>query len=197
MIEADDLKILPIDAFHCLTHFEMINDEYRTCLNKCAYSDAEINVRLSAAGSKFFPSFATSLSEVFHYLFANFGDAFINFAWYENTARLSFVIDDKHFPEGIGNCNMVSLDALSEQERRCLTRVDRNGFNVLLLNKNCRTTPLLTNTNECNLILYNKAEPTLKTVFPGIFAPRMPDKWSMTMSQYIESNDFWNTHCFC
>lgn len=85
------------------------------------------------------------------------------------------------FDEEIGTCNVVSMDALTDQERESVIFEDRDGFMVKAVH-----TDRIFPTCECQIILGD--DNTVITLFPGPLAPPFP--------QPGETSDYWDNHVF-
>ena len=85
------------------------------------------------------------------------------------------------FDKEIGTCNVVSLDALTEQERAAVFVEDRDGLQVKAVHTD-RVFP----TCECQIIL--GAGNTVITLFPGPLAPPLPKPG--------QSSEYWDNHVF-
>lgn len=86
------------------------------------------------------------------------------------------------FPEEIGVSNVVSIDELTDEERRRIEIVDRQGRKVRSV-KTSRIIP----TKECQIILSKDWH--LITMFPGELAPPLPASPDI-------HDDYWDTHVF-
>lgn len=86
------------------------------------------------------------------------------------------------FPKNIGVSNVVSIEALSDEEKRRIEIVDRNGKMA-----RCVKTDRAIPTNECQIIL--STDWNLITMFPGEMAPPLPASPNI-------SDEFWDRHVF-
>lgn len=86
------------------------------------------------------------------------------------------------FPEEIGVSNVVSIDELTDEERRSIEIVDRQGRKVRSV-KTSRIIP----TKKCQIILSKDWH--LITMFPGELAPPLPASPDI-------HDDYWDNHVF-
>ena len=86
------------------------------------------------------------------------------------------------FPFDIGNCNVISLDDVTEDELSTLQIIQR-GETMARCIKSNRIIP----TKECQLIL--DEDNNLITAYPGELAPPLPDSPDI-------HNEFWDNHVF-
>ena len=86
------------------------------------------------------------------------------------------------FPREIGVSNVVSIDELTDKEKKRIKIVDRNGKKVRSV-KSDRTIP----THECQIILSSDWQ--LITMFPGEMAPPLPDSPDI-------HDEYWDNHVF-
>ena len=85
-------------------------------------------------------------------------------------------------PREIGVSNVVSIDELTNKEKKRIKIVDRNGKKVRSV-KSDRTIP----THECQIILSSDWQ--LITMFPGEMAPPLPDSPDI-------HDEYWDNHVF-
>ena len=86
------------------------------------------------------------------------------------------------FPRKIGVSNVVSVDELTDEEKKRIEIVNRNGKKVRFV-KTDRIIP----THECQIILSNEWH--LITIFPGEMAPPMPASPDV-------HDEYWDNHVF-
>lgn len=87
-----------------------------------------------------------------------------------------------NFPRDIGVSNVVSVDELTDDEKKRIEIVDRKGTEVRSVKIN-RTIP----TNECQIIL--SEDWCLITMFPGELAPPLPASPDIP-------DEYWDNHVF-
>lgn len=122
--------------------------------------------------------------------FADSPDVFLNLAQqlfpkvfssakpdYDGRIRISLI-----FPNKIGISNVVHIDELSDDEKRRIEIIDRDGKKVRRV-KIDRIIP----TNECQIILSTNWD--LITMFPGEMAPPLPASLDIP-------NEYWGQHVF-
>ena len=122
--------------------------------------------------------------------FADSPDVFLNLAQqlfpkvfssakpdYDGRIRISLI-----FPNKIGISNVVHINELSDDEKRRIEIIDRDGKKVRRV-KIDRIIP----TNECQIILSTNWD--LITMFPGEMAPPLPASPDIP-------NEYWDQHLF-
>lgn len=86
------------------------------------------------------------------------------------------------FPNDIGNCNVVPLEDLTEDELSTLQIIQRGETKI-----RCVTSHRIIPTKDCQLILDENNN--VITVYPGELAPPLPD------TPYIHDR-YWDNHAF-
>lgn len=86
------------------------------------------------------------------------------------------------FPYVVGNCNVVLLDELNEEERSTLKIVQRGDSMV-----RCAISTRKFPTHDCQLIL--DADNNIVTAYPGEMAPPLPDSPDIP-------DEYWDHHVF-
>lgn len=125
-------------------------------------------------GSKFYDDLPQAILEEAQTLFPEkFEDAKVC-----DDGRIRISLD---FPRNIGCSNVVSIADLTEDEKKTMEIVDRQGKQVRVVRTN-RVIP----TSECQLVL--SSDWHLITMYPGMFAPPLPT--------YPHESEFWNCHVF-
>lgn len=122
--------------------------------------------------------------------FADSPDVFLNLAQqlfpkvfssakpdYDGRIRISLI-----FPQKIGISNVVHIDELSNDEKRRIEIIDRDGKKV-----RCVKIDRIIPTNECQIILSTNWN--LITMFPGEMAPPLPASPDIP-------DEYWDQHVF-
>ena len=86
------------------------------------------------------------------------------------------------FPFEIGNCNVISLDDVTEEELSTLQIVQRGENKV-----RCITSQRIIPTKECQLVL--DEDNNIITAYPGELAPPLPASPDI-------HDDYWDNHVF-
>jgi hypothetical protein len=101
------------------------------------------------------------------------------------SGKTSFVelkIDSLTFPKVIGVSNVVNVDELTDDEKKLIKIVDRNGKKV----RSVKTERIIP-TRECQIII--SSDWKLITMFPGEMAPPLPDSPDI-------HDEYWDNHVF-
>lgn len=171
-----------VDAlYHCLTHFETIDEGTRAFMLDFGYTDVQIEDQLRKPGSKFHASFAQSPMQVVDRLKRECPDVFVNMPEPDTCGRirLSFVLDEVAGTDGV-----VAIDSLTQEELATMCTELRNGCMIRKV-RISRCVP----TDECQMVLAVENDIfNIITLYPGIQAPPLPKNG--------EPNAFWDNHCF-
>ncbi len=176
-----EIKCPPETLFHCLTHFEKVDDASRTAMLDAGYTDVQIRDQLNRPGSKFHAFFAQSPMQVLDRLKMECPDRLSDMPEPDASGkvRLSFDLGYE-----IGTDGVIAMDALAEEELSTMREEERNGCMIRKVSVS-RIVP----TNECQVILGKEEdEYSIITVFPGVMAPPLPRNG--------EPDLFWDSHCF-
>ena len=167
--------------YHCLTHFESLDDASMTALLNAGYTNEHINEQLAKPGSKFYSDFGTSPLEIIKKLRQECPETMMNIPEPDSLGRirLSFVLN-----EVIGNDGVIETGALTEEELSTMQTESRNGCMI----RKVRTSRVVL-TKECQAVLaVGKEAYYIITLYPGTQAPPLPKAG--------ETNSFWDNHCF-
>ena len=101
--------------------------------------------------------------------------------------RLSLKIEKKAFLNGIGKDALISLSDIPENQN--IYKKPVNGFKLNFISGKLRTTNILN-------IIFNKfsESPNIHTIFPGEYAPPVPDYETQPEMEYKENLLFWEKH---
>lgn len=167
--------------YHCLTHFEQIDEDIVDTLLQAGYSITQIKKQLEKPGSRFRASFGRSPMQVFDKLKSAYPEVFRNLPAPDSDGRirLSFVLNEQ-----VGTDGVVAADTLSPEELSTMHKEDRNGIEVKMV-----TMSRMVFTKECQLVLAIDDDCChIITLYPGIKAPPLPKSG--------EADPFWDSHCF-
>lgn len=174
--------------FHVCKHFTTLNSSAFKGFIEQGYSKEEIESQLTTVGSKFSPEFAGSPAEILEVLKkGNFIVIHKDETKPEAPGRLSLKIEKKAYPNGIGKNALIPLSDLSENQNVYKKHV--NGFNLNFISGKLRSTNILN-------IIFNKIteNPVIYTIFPGEYAPPIPDYEKQPEMEYKENLSFWKKH---
>ena len=179
--------------FHILRHFSKIDDDYRSELKtNTNFTEEEINNQLSISGSKFYHEFASNPIQLWNKIQSHeeFNFQYINL-WKKNRAEILLFFNQDDYPNGIANNALVKVDDLPAEKKALLKQQDRDGFIVKHLSFD---TPMPS--WQLNIILINEKEPGVITIFPGIYAPPLPNPKLMQSAELEKSKLFWEQYAF-
>lgn len=178
--------------FHILKHFATVDNLYMQLLiNQTSYNEANILKQFDEVGSKFHFNFAKNPANLIATLIKEIKIKNIQFEWQNNRCELHIEYSLTEFPYGIGVDCLFPINELSEIEKKQINKINRSGVLVNVLQKK----PL--STLKINLILI-KIDNEIKviSVFPGIYAPVLPNIITQNEAQYSNSIQFWDNYVF-
>ncbi len=174
--------------FHALKHFTALNSSaFRGFIEK-GYSEEEIESRLRTISSKFIPEFAESPAEILEVLKkSKFIVIHKDETKREAPGRLSIKIDKIAYPNGIGKDALIPLSEISGNQN--IYKKPVKGFELNFISGKLRFTNILN-------IIFNKfsESPNIHTIFPGEYAPPIPDFQKQPEIEYRENLSFWEKH---
>lgn len=192
-MKLSSLKYPYISQFHILRHFSKIDENYRTILKvNTSFTDEDINKQLAIVGSNFHPGFSKNPIQLWEKIQGH--EKFLypeTKEWDKNRFTVILFFKQKDYTDGIGEDALVSLDDLLPAEKNFSQEQDRDDITVKYVPVN-RQNP----TWQINIVLGNEPEPMVRTIFPGIYAPPLPDPVRLTKTEFIESKQFWDAHAF-
>ena len=174
--------------FHALKHFTSLNSSALKGFIEKGYSEEEIESRLRTISSKFSPEFAESPAEILEVLKkSKFIVIHKDETKREVPGRLSLKIDKKDYPNGIGKDALIPLSDIIENQN--IYKKPVKGFELNFISGKLRTTNILN-------IIFNKfsESPNIHTIFPGEYAPPVPDYENQPEIEYKENLLFWEKH---
>lgn len=176
-----EIKCTIDNLYHCLTHFEKIDNASKVALVNAGYTKEQINEQLAKPGSKFCSGFGTSPLEIIKKLRQECPEVITNIPKPDSSGRirLSFVLN-----EVIGNDEVVETGTLTEEELSTMRTEFRNDC---MIRKVKASRVVLT--KECQVVLAVRQDVyDIITLYPGIQAPPLPKDG--------ETDSFWDNHCF-
>ena len=174
--------------FHALKHFTALNSSAFTGFIERGYSKEEIENRLRTVGSKFSPEFVESPAEILEVLKrSKFIVIHKGEIKHEAPDRLSIDIDKNDYPNGIGKDALILLSDIPENQN--IHKKPVKGFMLNFISGKLRSTNILN-------IIFNKfsESPVIHTIFPGEYAPPIPDYEKQPEMEYKENLSFWEKH---
>lgn len=177
--------------FHILRHFESIDKSYRSLLkNNSPYTDEEIHGQLGLSGSKFYREFARNPQELLETIIEQKKNkSYLRIITQEERVIWIVRFPEKKYEKGIGNNGLIKIDSLSEEEKKGLYTGEREGKKVNLIRLNRRNP-----TWQLCVIISRDESPSILTVFPGDYAPALPDPEEMNGEEFEKSIAFWEKY---
>jgi hypothetical protein len=190
-LEWDNVLFPPEYQLHVLKHFETVDKGYRFRLISITNtSEEQITNLLKIVGSKFFSDFASNPIVLFDWLGKNIINKTISFN--DNKCELSILASEKKFPKGIGYDNVIPIDILGKEELALVEVEKRDNFQIFSIHKAAKV-----QTWQVNCIFISEDDKIIiKTIFPGILAPPLPDRSNQSEEYYFDNINFWNRHAF-
>jgi hypothetical protein len=196
MKEKLDFKELAVGLFekelqyHVLKHFKTVDDSYidKLCEHEICTREQVIE-RLKRSGSNFNSSWVANPEELVKALFLKLKAIDPDVEWIDNRCELELEFDKDEFPDGIGTDNLIPLDDLSDSEKASLKDQEED---TITLKTVVKTPP---HTWKIQLIMVRDAtEIDVLTIFPGKYAPILPDPVIQNVENYEVSKNFWENH---
>jgi hypothetical protein len=196
MTEKLDFKELAVGLFekelqyHVLKHFKTVDDTYieKLCKHEICTKE-QILERMKRSGSNFSRSWVSDPEELVKAIFLKLKAINPDVEWIDNRCELELVFDKKEFQEGIGTDNIIHLDQLTDDERANLKDLETAEITL----KTIKKTPPLTWTVQL-IMVRDATEIDVLTIFPGKYAPIMPDAAIQNVDAYQISQEFWKNH---
>lgn len=178
--------------FHLLRHFAKLDKPYVDGLLQTSnYTLAEIEEQLKVPGSKFNYSFTPNPIVLFNIIKNYLQEQETKCEWKDNRCEITIEFDTKQYPDGVGVDGIINIEQLIPEELKTLTSTLRFGKPIMVVEK--EKVPAWT----VNIILLKEREQTMiKSIFPGIYAPPLPDLHFQASEDYQRSLLFWNKHAF-
>jgi hypothetical protein len=187
-IPKTDIVIPPAAHIHMLRHFLPAEAQLIELMASLSVTRELLDLELAVPGSRFHPSFASSIDMLLDRLPA--------FPVTENIGltgnrQLQFEIPGAAFPDGIGTLAVLPVSCLKEDEQKRMYRMSNRGLELWQLDVD-----ELPVTSICSLILRPQRERFVYiTAFPGPPTPPLPEA-GMESSLRELCRSFWNNHVF-
>lgn len=176
--------------FHLLRHFSRVDDDYLENFVKASgYPPGEVMAQMEIRGSRFHYSFAPNpvvlwdktvklLKKGRYELSQNHGRNIYTFRFSEN-----------EYPGGIGLCYLVRLEDLPVQERGSV-KAEQRGRGTVKVVSGIPPVPA----HEMHMVEVTAHRNYISTIFPGTYAPPLPDREHQSIQEYAENTGFWERH---
>ncbi len=183
--------VFPIERqFHVLKHFGEVDHTYRQYLiSHSDYSEEDIMNQLKEHGSQFYKSFASDplhLLDLVKNKFRQDGD---EAKWIRDRCEVRLNFSKVNFPEGVGEDHIIHIDKLPDEKKNQLPDLEYETLQKIQFSGHPKKTWTV------NMIIKKVEEnPVIITIFPGIYAPLLPNSEEQTEEEYRKSTEFWSKH---
>lgn len=190
------LELSDRDRLHLLRHFTTVSEEYlRRLAARVGEPPEDVIERVGLPGSAFLPEFASDPDTLWNRLAPIVRDG--RGAHYEATPagglHVSFSFSVEEYPRGVGTDGIVALDDIPPELKPRLDRSRRDrgkGAEVYVL-RAFFSRP----TWQVHLVAGPEGKAfRIYTIFPGTYAPPLPDSGRMDPDVLDKSVFFWNSH---
>jgi hypothetical protein len=183
--------VFPIERqFHVLKHFGEVDSKYRKYLiENSEYSEEEIDNQIKEKGSMFFKSFVNDPLHLLDVVIKKFRSDGVEAKWMKHRCEIRLSFEKEHFPEGIGEDHIIHIDKLPDEIKNQLPDLHYETLQKLQFIGHHKKTWTV------NLIIKKiEDKPVIITIFPGIYAPLLPNHEEQTEEEYHKSMEFWSKH---
>ena len=181
----------PIERqFHVLKHFCEVNPEYRQyLLHNSEYSYEDIDNQIKEKGSRFFNSFVSDPLQLLDIVVNKFKSDGVEADWLGDRCEVRLNFSKEHFPEGIGEDHIIHIDKLPDEIKDQLPDLEYETLQRLQFTSQSKKTWTV------NMIIKKiDTKPVIITIFPGVYAPLLPNHEEQTDEEYRKSMEFWSKH---
>jgi hypothetical protein len=196
MVEKLDFKELAVGLFekalqyHVLKHFKTVDESYiKKLLEHGLCTREQIDERLKRSGSNFHTSWVSNPDELVKILYMKLKALDPDVEWIDNRCELELEFSKDEFPEGIGTDNLIIVDLLSDTEKAELGEIKTPEITL----KTIKRKPPVTWTVQL-ILVRDATEIDVLTIFPGKYAPTLPNAAIQNVDNYRISVDFWENH---
>jgi len=176
--------------FHVLKHFKTVDPEYVKYLqDNSEYTTDKITSQLDVRGSNFYNGFASNPDNLWQNLKTTIRDEEIKASWVNGKCEIQVDFSRTDYPDGIGEDHLVHISELPPEVRITINTNDWKSLRNLEYSGNPKPSWSVQ-------VIIRKMEnsPDVISIFPGIYAPQLPDRDLQDDEDYISSLGFWTTH---
>ena len=176
--------------FHVLKHFKTVDEEYVKYLqDNSDYTADEITHQLDVRGSDFYEGFASNPENLWDNLKTVIREERIEAFWINEKCEIQVEFSKTGYPDGIGEDHLLHINELPGSIRQSLHAADWKSLRKLAYSAKPKPT-------WTAHIILRKMEnaPELISIFPGTYAPPLPDLELQNEDDYARSLGFWSTH---
>jgi hypothetical protein len=188
-MEKEAIKYGVDTVFHMIRHFENIHSNDLSNMLNAGYTQVQIDNELKIYGSKFHPSFATTLADIIQKVQTN---VYIKTLSSNGNYQLYFPNTSNDIPINIGTLAVVPLDYLTQSQKQNIYIRENRGYPLKHVD-----VAYLPTTSEWTMILKPQTNDSFYflTAFPGKPALPIPHH-EMSLTEKNTCIDFWNEHVF-
>ena len=183
--------VFPVERqFHVLKHFNEVDHKYRQYLiQNSEYSEEEINNQIKDKGSIFYKSFVNDPLHLLDVVINKYRSDGVEAKWMGHKCEILLTFDKKHFPGGIGEDHIIHINRLPDEIRNQLPDLTYDTLQNLQYIGYPKITWIV------NVIIKKiEDQSVIITIFPGIYAPLLPNHEEQTEEEYRKSMEFWSQH---
>ena len=176
--------------FHVLKHFKTVDEEYVKYLqDNLDYTADEITHQLDVRGSDFYEGFASNPENLWDNLKTVIREERIEAFWINEKCEIQVDYAKADFPDGIGEDHLVHISDLPAKLRQSVNTSDWKSLRNLAYSAKPKSTWLVQ-------VILRKMEksPEVISIFPGTYAPPLPNLELQNEDDYARSLGFWSTH---
>ena len=176
-------------SFHMLRHFSCLPDQLKEELLSKGYSIQQFEDSLTAPGSRFDAAFADSVDLLLDRVFVD--STYTESSGLNGNVLIHALARTDRFPDGVGDCGVVSKSALDEDSISKIFWKKNRGISLMHLD-----VLQLPRTGEYTLIFKPATGHYIFiTAFPGPPAMPLPDR-KMNANLFRRCVEFWDQHVF-
>ena len=176
--------------FHVLKHFKTVDEEYVKYLqDNSDYTADEITHQLDVRGSDFYEGFASNPENLWQNLKTTIQEEGIEAIWINGKCEIQVEFSKTDYPDGIGEDHLVHINELPAKMRQSFNITDWKSLRKLSYSANSKTTWMVQ-------VILRKLENSSEviSIFPGTYAPPLPDLELQNEDDYARSLEFWCSH---
>ena len=176
---------------HIAGHMSSLSLLSRICFLLNGVGFKKLSDQLKIPGSKFFPDFCTSPSGLFNLIKNKIIEKNIEYTWKNDRCEISLDFCTNKYSDGIGTDGLLPVEKIPEDKKKDLKKIKRSENSSYEIYSIILDKPIPT--WKANMVLIRKENSIeLITIFPGTYAPPLPDKKFHSGGEYKEYDEFWN-----
>jgi len=185
-----EFKFTAEEQFHILRHYTKVDEQYiQKLLQVSEFSKEDIYNQLKIFGSKFHYHFTTNPEHLNKIINQRISHGNHSLKQFGTRTIYTFQYTSNEYHDGIGYCNIVSIEELSSEHREKIIEVPR-GDEMIRTITDIKPKP----TWEFHMVVINDNESLVSTVFPGTYAPPFPNRKNQSELEYQNNVQFWNEY---